>query len=636
MKILIKSMDIANFKGIRALHLDFHPGGNALYGDNATGKSSVYDAFTWLLSGKDSRGNGNFSVKPLGAAAGVTPEVTALLDIDGETVKLRRTLREKWEKPRGSSQARFAGHTTDYFVDDVPRKESEFKRIIAGYIDEKRLQLLTNVYAFARELHWKDRRALLAEICGLPDDAGLLAGAPQFAELAEAVGRRTVDEYKASLTAQRKGLSADLNALPIRIDECERLGSGLADLPFDKARQAAGALEQARARLQAELAKLDGDALTAQAMAARDTLQAGLHKLEAQNQAHRLSQAVPQDDRTPALRQAWDRAKDALAQNIRESDGLRERIGAGENRLDEYRARWRAIDKERFTGGVCPACGQALPADKLAAAEQRFAAGKAGRKQALLEDSKPVKAEMAAWKARLQALQEQRPALEQAEGEARRALDGYTPPAPPVIEDLPDYAAQKDALRRQIQDAEDRIGRLQQDKQAERDRLEGELRDTNAKLQDADATLAKEQQLADARRRVAALRDEQRRAAAEIEELDRRIDLCEAFTRYRVQAVEQQVNSRFRLVRFRLFAEQINGGLADCCEVTVDGVPYADLNHAMQVNAGLDIIGTLAQHYGVWAPLFIDNAESVTKWQETGAQTVRLVVSEGEKELRQA
>lgn len=199
MNIEIKCMDIVNFKCFRNLHLDFHSGTNTIYGQNSAGKSSVFDAFTWLLFGKDSHGNSAFSVKPTGAAPGVMPEVTAVLSVNGETLTLRKTLRERWEKHRGSAEARFAGNTTDYFVDDVPRKESEYKRIIAGYIDENQFKLLTNVYAFARDLHWKERRKLLAEICGLPDDASLLAGAPQFARLAAAAGNRTVDDYKAAL-----------------------------------------------------------------------------------------------------------------------------------------------------------------------------------------------------------------------------------------------------------------------------------------------------------------------------------------------------------------------------------------------------------------------------------------------------
>ena len=138
-------------------------------------KRQVYDALTWLLFGKDSHGSGTFSVKPIDLPAGVTPEVTAVLSVNGEVLKLRKTLREKWEKHRGSAEARYAGDKRDYFIDDVPRKENEYKRIISDYIDEEHFKLLTSVYAFARDMHWKDRRALLAEVCGLPDDRTLLA-----------------------------------------------------------------------------------------------------------------------------------------------------------------------------------------------------------------------------------------------------------------------------------------------------------------------------------------------------------------------------------------------------------------------------------------------------------------------------
>ena len=634
MNIEIKCMDIVNFKCFRNLHLDFHSGTNTIYGQNSAGKSSVFDAFTWLLFGKDSHGNSAFSVKPTGAAPGVMPEVTAVLSVNGETLTLRKTLRERWEKHRGSAEARFAGNTTDYFVDDVPRKESEYKRIIAGYIDENQFKLLTNVYAFARDMHWKDRRKLLAEICGLPDDASLLAGAPQFAGLAAAAGNRTVDDYKAALLAQRKGANASLNTLPVRIDECERMVAELAGLPFDQARETAKALQDDRARMQADLAKLDGDALLVQAENERDALHNQLRELENENRTHRDSQYVPVEDKTADLMHADEKAREALDEAVKQCNELRGRIDSGEKRLDEYRARWKAVDKEQFTGGTCPTCGQTLPAADLEAAKRRFETSKQDRKNGLLEDSKLLKADIASMQTRLQEVEASLPGLKAAADQAARAMAEYTPPEAPVIEDLPDYARRRDALGRSIDDCSRRIERLRTDKQAERGRLENELRALNARLLETDATLAKERTLADTRRRVAELQDEQRRAAAEVEQMDRMIELCEEFARFRVQSVEQSVNSRFQLARFRLFNEQINGGLADCCDVVVDGVPYDDLNSATQVNVGLDIIETISLHYNRRVPLFIDNAESVTKLQEISAQVVRLEVSKEDKELR--
>lgn len=634
MEIAIKSLDIKNFKGIHSIHLVFHNGVNSLYGENASGKTSVYDALTWLLFDKDSHGNSRFSVKPTGATGGVMPEVTAILSVNGEEIKLRKTLREKWEKPRGSSQARFAGHTVDYTVDDVPRKEGEYKRIIAGYIDENQFRMLTGVYAFARDLHWKERRRLLAEVCGLPEDAELLAGAPKFAELAAAVGRRTVDDYKAALMAQRKGANATLDTLPVRIDECERMVAELAAQPFEQARLTSEALQKDRERVQADLAKLDGDALLAKAENERDALNNQLRELENENRSHRDSQYVPCEDETPALRQAVRDAQNTLDTAIKECNELRAQIDSGESRLNGYRARWTSINEEQFTGGTCPTCGQTLPTAELEAAKQRFETSKQDRKNGLLEDSKLLKADIAALKERLQQKEDSLPGLQAASAAAEQALKEYVAPAAPVIEDLPDYKRRKDAIQRSIDDVCRRIERLRTDKQAERDRLESEYREITAKILENDAVLAKEQQLTDTHRRVTELQEEQRSCAAQVEEMDRMIEMCEEFARYRVQSVEDSVNRHFKLARFRLFTEQINGGLADCCDVVVGGVPYADLNSAMQINVGLDIINTLSAHYGVRVSLFIDNAESVTRLHEIDTQIVRLVVSEQDKELR--
>ena len=636
MNIEIKSMDIVNFKCFRNLHLDFHSGINTIYGKNSAGKSSVFDAFTWLLFGKDSSGNSTFEVKPHGATPGTVPEVTAILSVDGTEMKLRKSLRERWEKHRGSTEARFAGNTTDYFVDDVPRKESEYKGIVSSLIDENRFKLLTNVYAVSLAMPWKDRRALLSEICGLPDDVSLLSSAPQFADLAEAVGRRTVDDYKAALMAQRKGANASLNTLPVRIDECERMVRDLSGLPFEQAHEVAKILQRDRERVQTDLAKLDGDALIAQAENERDALNNQLRELENENRAHRDSQYVPVEDETADLMHADEQAQEALDQAKRIQSDLQQRITGGNARLDDYRARWRAIDKEQFAGGTCPTCGQTLPAAELDAAKKRFETSKQDRKNGLLEDSELLKADIASMQARLQEVETSLPGLQAAADKAARALADYTPPAAPVIEDLPDYARRKEAITRSIDDCNRRIERLRTDKRAERDRLENEYRAITSRILENDATLAKEQTLADTRRRVTELQDEQRRAAAEVEEMDRMIERCEEFARFRVQSVEQSVNSKFRLTRFRLFREQINGGLMDCCDVTdIKGIPLnTNVNSAMKVNIGLDIIETLSQYYGVRVPLFVDNAEGVTELLEIGSQVVRLAVSAEDKELR--
>jgi len=636
-QIQLKTLDIRNFKGISALHLTFQPGVNSLFGENATGKTSVYDALTWLLFDKDSHGNSKFSVKPVNAAPGVMPEVTAVLSVNGEELKLRKTLREKWEKKRGSSEARYAGDTRDYQTDGVPRKENEYKRIVAGCVDEAQFKMLTNVNAFVHDLHWKDRRALLAEICGLPSDQQILCNAPQFQELIEALGRLSVADYKTALTVQRKNSNASLNTLPIRIDECERSIAALSELPFDTAARQAAAAQQDIRGLQTELAMLDGDALLAQAISEKRGLEADLRALEAENHQYRASQIMPVADPRELLQRKLSDRQAALREAQQAAESAKHQIDSANARLEEYRVRYKAIRNEKGSvQEICPTCGQAIPKERVQAAKQKFLTEQKIRLDALVKDSAIIKTGIREQNEIYAQKQEQIQSLSQECRALVQELSALKPPEQPVLKDHPDYQKKRADLLNAIQNATERIQRIQENQQAERNRLQTELDVCSAQLREADITLAKKQQLKDLHNRVQELQQEQRVIASKMEQLDHMLALCEAFTQYKVRFIENSVNSHFQIARFRLFRQQINGSLEDCCDIMVNGVPYDDLNNAMKINVGLDIIETLSKHYNVRVPLFIDNAESVTKLAAIGSQAIRLVVSEADKELRLA
>ena len=631
--IILKSLDLDYFKGIRSLHIDFEAGMTSIYGDNATGKTTVYDALTWLLFGKDSSGSAKFSIKPTGIP-GVTPTVTAILEINGEPMKLRKTLREKWSKPRGCAVAQYDGDTTEYTIDDVPRKEGEYKRMIAAIIDEGVFKLLTNVHAFARDLPWKERRKQLAEVCGLPDDRQIMAESPDFAELAESLGRRTVDEYKAVLMAERKGANKTLDSLPIRIDECERRARELDVLDYEKAQADKVDLELRKGSLLADLSRLDGGMLLTAAEADVKHYEAELKALDAENAAHRASQNVPVQDERPAMQRRLDEISRTIFSFENDEKSCEKSINDIEKRLNEYREMWHSINAEAFTGDVCPTCGQKLPAIEAAQAKAKFEQDKAGREARLVKDSDLVKQNQAAQKAQHAELKEKAAQVRDEYEQIKAQLDAYIPPEAPAIENLPGYTERRAKVTQYIEEAREKIGRIQSDQQAERDRLNSQLSQLNMELTRVSQVLAAKAQLDETRARVDELKTEQRTQAAALEEIDRKLAMCEDFTRYRCQFITDSVNSRFELARFRLFIEQVNGGVADCCDVMVDSVPYADLNNAMQINVGLDIIGTLSEHYGLRVPLVVDNAESVTRLQEIDTQVIRLVVSENDKGLR--
>ena len=135
-------------------------------------------------------------------------------------------------------------------------------------------------------------------------------------------------------------------------------------------------------------------------------------------------------------------------------------------------------------------------------------------------------------------------------------------------------------------------------------------------------------------KRIEELKAEERQLAAEYEELESQLYLTEEFIRAKVRMLEEKINNKFEMARFKLFNVLVNGGIEECCETMYDGVPYSNLNNGARLNIGLDIINTLAEHYGFAPPIWLDNAESVTDILQTKGQQIRLVVSEKDKQLR--
>lgn len=306
-----------------------------------------------------------------------------------------------------------------------------------------------------------------------------------------------------------------------------------------------------------------------------------------------------------------------------------------EQRIQGCRARWAEANAMAFSGAKCPTCGQDLPQSAQEAARARFLAEVSRRKQDAIDAADREKVNLAAAKERREQYINDAVAAENEAARLEAELAAYVPEAVPEITDLPGYAQRAAALEEQIRGLEGDVARLEGESTAIRDEINGKVADLRRELDELDRELGKEAVLDFAQKRMDKLREDARKAGEQLEALDKLLFLCDEFTRYKVQLIEDSINGQFRLVRFRLFEEQINGGLTDCCEATVGGVPYGkNLNDGARVNAGLDVIAALSDHYGVRVPLFIDNAETVTSLIRVETQVVRLAVSESDKELR--
>lgn len=654
-KITIERLVLDNFKCHR--HLELRLGGKsaALYGDNAAGKTSVYDALTWLLFGKDSQGRQADDklccVKPLGPDGAVldhaaVTSVEAELRVDGAALTLCRQLTEKWAQRRGAQQLVFDGNETAYFVDGVPCKKMEYSRRIEELIDEDTFRMLTNLRHFPEELPWQKRRAVLFDLAGGRTDGEIMQTDPRFAPLRQEMGALELGDYQKKLAARLRGLRTDTDTLPQRIDENQLRLQALEGMDAEAARRAAAEQEAEKGRLHTELAALRQNTAVQAIHSEVAGLRLELSELERENDRHRASQQAALPDAGALERQLRQLAQDA--ERLRREAGrqlvLADRARAGaaalERKICQKREQWIREDGTRFSGGSCPTCGQPLPGGQLSQAREQFETDKQARLRALEAEADELKAELAERGQEAEQAGAAAAAYEKEADQSTAQIPGLQRELKALrqrqaaVEDLPDYGARRAALEEQIRQRLDRARQLEEDSRPRRAELEAALRRADGEIARNMAIVARAEERTACAERIDQLRRQARQAAQELEQAEQMRYLIEEFIRYKAQFAEDSVNGMFHLARFRLFFQQANGAVDDRCDVVYDGIPYGSLNNGMRINVGADIIRTLSRHYGVRVPLFVDNAESVTHLEQPDTQVIRLVVSEQDKQLR--
>lgn len=639
--IRIVRLRLENFKCHPSLDLDFRGRNASIFGDNAVGKTSIYDGMSWLLFGKDSAGNGekNIEIKPLGPDGEVADRkaitsVEAVLEADGEEVALKRTYREIWTTRRGSSQEVYDGNTSEYFVDGVPHKKNAFDVRIRELVPEELFRMLTSVSHFARDLKWQERREILFQMARIGSDREIMARDEQFAPLLESLGKLSLDDYRKKLMSEKKGLTGIRNETPARLNELQKTVADLQGLDFEAARRALEDLERQKMELNSQLVALDNDQLAARKRLEIREAELDRKRLEEQNRAHRESQKADgpgidmlQEELNNALKKA-SQAQEAVEREGSEVKRLEEQIAAS-------RRRWINVKEEVFSGGKCPTCGQELPFEQLKAATSRFEKQQASRLQEIEENARTLIETQNAKKQRIAELEE---TVNEYRARAKVILSRMDEASSRTAEirDMDGYADTMEAMNAGIWALQEELEQMLGSRRKVREGLLLELSETEHKARQCQDTAARESVLTYTRSRMDQLREEAQKAAATLEGIEKMLWLMEEYSRFKAKFVEDSINGLFRIATFRLHREQANGGLEDRCDVVCGGVPYMGLNNGMKINAGIDIINALSRFYGVTVPLFVDNAESVTRLEHCEAQVIRLVVSNEDKELRVA
>lgn len=643
MKVIIKSISLLNFKGIREFSADFNGDVTEFRGDNATGKTTLNDAFDWLLYDKDSQGRNNFQVKTLNSQNEVIMrlphEVSAVLDVDGEEIRLRKCFTEVWKKPRGKAEEEFSGHTVERFWNDVPVKEKEYNEKIAGICDEEVFRLITNPgYFFTMK---KDsQRSFLIHLAGDVTAERIAEDHPEFRQLVADMSGKTAEEYARETGARIKRVKTEAEGIPGRIDERRRCvpeaedwGALEAEIREKKSvasrieKQMANEMESYNAAVEKQRVKLQRKA----------SLELRYDEEKSGLVGARMRQAL-----------ADKRAQDTLMSRLEECRSrLRQReahIASYESALEDLSrqretliAEWREIksralifddDDSRF---VCPTCGRLLDEDDIDARKAEMTADFNSETARLLEENRQkglaVKRQRERVEAELASCRQWAVGLsEEIRGYEQDPLFGVEVTMPDTG-DIADAPVLQD-LRRQIEelDADIRSTLIQP---ADQSSMKAELARLQDEMNALRVRLANKAVIENNERRISELEDQYRSLNAEIARLEGVQHQLGQFRKTLISDVEDKINGMFTYVRFKMYEQQINGGERETCEALVDGVPYStNVNTAARVNAGIDIINAISKAHDIHAPIWIDNRESITRLIATESQVINLFKDE--------
>lgn len=648
MEIKFKKIRIRNFRGLVSFDANLEGRSVRISGANGLGKSSVADAITWVLFGKDSRRRTAFPIDPVDDAGRIIHNLDVSVElemlIDGQPTTLRRRRQEKWVQKRGMTTEQLDGHQTTCYIDGRPLPSSDFSSHVDTIVKEELFRALTTPDYFP-SLPMDQQYRLLVKIVGTRTLAEIAAKDEEALNVVDELGQRTLDQYRQGLAYDLQRTRKELELIPVRLSEvqgfieqvkakgadgktAQRHAKGIEE----KLRQVTQEIDSMAGVVRAENARHNEQrAYIQQLRQQRDAIEDRIEKQNREARTLHQSLVCKAKEELEATEERHTAAKTMLGLHERRLKDL-------EQQLEDFRRRWEEVERLSFSWNaeeaVCPTCGQPLPQDqadqKRVEAEMRFNERKMKQQDALDEEGK----KLAASKQRLQdlsaAAREEMATAERLMPEARERLSKAE--AEPI--EQADYHDAAD-WQRLSGEIDQRMKELEQTTQAQEPpqlaALRTEEQAYRKELRLLEQTIDRSKQIDEYVRRERELQKQRTTLSGDIARMQTRLEAAERLQLMEANDLQKRVNDLFPSVRFRLSRELLNGREVGHCELSVDGVPYSGLSTSERINAGLELINALARHYNIVAPIVIDNAEAVNKVAPTLGQQILLEVSPAKK-----
>lgn len=636
-EIKLNRLSLKHFKGLDSF--EFEPQGKSatVSGQNGSGKTTLADALLWLLFGKDTRG-AKLNPKPLDGnneeKLGLEPTVEAELVIDGTAVTLKRVQEEKWNTPRGQLEKVRGSDTTKYTIDGVPTMEKEWKAYFEKISAENILQMLFDS-TFFMKMNWKNRREILVNMTGLSDEE-IIAKDPALKAIEKVIKEHSIDDYRKILASQKKEVKRKIDGLPARIQEVTEM--------FAKAKTDIG--DQSADEIQEQVLEYEADVSNLQnklnAIAAGNaTLD---HQEELANLKVKLANAQSaflsstnmetrslQDDLNKQ-RRIVNEIRSLRDEEAINKDKVIKQFYDLDHYLTEHRNKYRILKETAFDDHqkVCPTCAQELPSDQIEGMVSRFNQQKAKDMESNIAEGKAAKEKLLAYKDVIADHEKEYIRLEKSLSEAEETLKKineelvFIESSTQKFEETKDYQKIQD----QIKVVQQKILNATSDTAEEEQYLKEQIRQKRVLIAEAQAKFQQIKGLSGYENRIEELKKEDAALKAQNQEIEKNMFLLDEFTRKKVSYLEESINSKFELVKFKLFNILKNGGLEEVCEATYNGIEYGtSLNTGARINCDLDIIDTLSKEFGLSVPVFVDNTESVNDLHPINSQMIELRVT---------
>lgn len=644
-EIKLKSLLLVNFKGVRNLEVVFTDQRTIISGDNGTGKTTIFDAFTWLLFGKDSTGrsDSNFNIKTIDPLTKkpilhLEHSVTGVISVDGKEMKLQRNYVEKWVKPRGTTEETLKNHETEFYLNDVKlATKKEYESEVAAILTEDIFRMITNPFYFI-SLKVDAQKELLFDMAGGISDDEVAAIKPEYIELLAQLSGRSLSQFSKEVAAKKKACNDVLAVIPSQIDTARRLMPESEDWE---------ALEIELQKKKQRLTEIDNQITDK----SKINEQENQRKLEIQRTIgdKRMSLVNRQNEIRASAgaerNEVMMKLKDLeynhksetrdLELNRSSLSNCESEIQRIEDTLSVLRNEYRKINAEtiQYPEGafVCPTCKRQLEVDDIEAKQNELLANFNQNKAKRLKENKDKGFSLVELKKKKEAERdsiiskikesEDRIVLIEREIEVQKANMPEAPDVDAMIKNDPTCIS----LNNEIADLNNQLNIESKPVDVSELRFAKSSLDDN--IQELYKRLAKRDQIERAKKEIEELEEKRiqnNQAKADLEKWEFTVM---SFQKDKDAKLIEKINSMFEVVSFSFVTEQLNGGEKLTCVCTVNGTPYPDVNTAGKVNAGLDIINAICKYKGVSAPIFIDNSESVNKIIPTISQVINLVVS---------